>query len=143
MIMHTDLDFESAIVPYLTSEDDPDFWMAALDILARDFESLYSSGSKKNEVFLQLGACSHWLRPHQTRLTAAGGFANPSGYLGGAFSRKGLPELDWSVIFQRDWKENRWVQTDKFFSKRKIICRVARSEERRVGKECRSRWAPY
>ena len=26
-------------------------------------------------------------------------------------------------------------------SKRKIIC--ARSEERRVGKECRSRWSPY
>src|SRR2546430_17535033 len=24
-----------------------------------------------------------------------------------------------------------------------IICELARSEERRVGKECRSRWSPY
>jgi hypothetical protein len=125
MIIHRDLDFESAIGPYLSREDDPEFWVVALDILSRDFESIYSSESKKNEVFLQLGACSHWLRPHQTRLTAAGGFAYPSGYLGGAFGRDGLPELDWSVIFHRDRKENRWVQTDKFFSKRKIICRVA------------------
>src|SRR5260221_2898228 len=25
----------------------------------------------------------------------------------------------------------------------KLICAVCRSEERRVGKECRSRWSPY
>ena len=24
-----------------------------------------------------------------------------------------------------------------------IICKLSRSEERRVGKECRSRWSPY
>ena len=24
-----------------------------------------------------------------------------------------------------------------------IFCRLCRSEERRVGKECRSRWSPY
>src|SRR3989475_6389798 len=25
----------------------------------------------------------------------------------------------------------------------RLLCRVTRSEERRVGKECRSRWSPY
>ena len=24
-----------------------------------------------------------------------------------------------------------------------VACKIARSEERRVGKECRSRWSPY
>ena len=24
-----------------------------------------------------------------------------------------------------------------------IVCHIIRSEERRVGKECRSRWSPY
>jgi hypothetical protein len=48
-----------------------------------------------------VGACSHWLRPHQTRWTAAGGFALPVGYSnGGGFSRTGLPRFDWSVKLQ-------------------------------------------
>ena len=29
------------------------------------------------------------------------------------------------------------------FSTLEAICKVHRSEERRVGKECRSRWSPY
>ena len=125
MIVQTASDFESVIRPYLTDEDDPDFWAAVFDMLARNFESLYSVKSERYETFLQVGACSHWLRPHQTRLTAAGGFAYPSGYLGGGFSRDGLPELDWFVIFHREQKENRWARTGKFFGKRKLVCRVA------------------
>src|SRR2546422_6928954 len=31
----------------------------------------------------------------------------------------------------------------KPFSPRELVARVKRSEERRVGKECRSRWSPY
>lgn len=121
----TESEFESLIRPYLSSEDDPNFWVAALGTLVHDFESFYPHESKGYEIFLQVGACSHWLRPHHTRLTAAGGFAYPSGYLGGGFSRDGLPEFDWFVVFHRDRKEDRWVQVDKFFSKRKLVCRVA------------------
>src|SRR3989441_11811516 len=29
------------------------------------------------------------------------------------------------------------------FERQRVLRRVARSEERRVGKECRSRWSPY
>ena len=31
----------------------------------------------------------------------------------------------------------------KASAQKEILCMLARSEERRVGKECRSRWSPY
>src|SRR2546430_15552331 len=34
------------------------------------------------------------------------------------------------------------IQADRFGAHREVIL-VTRSEERRVGKECRSRWSPY
>ena len=33
--------------------------------------------------------------------------------------------------------------SDKLFDKSSIFFDIERSEERRVGKECRSRWSPY
>ena len=38
-----------------------------------------------------------------------------------------------------------WVAQDKGFFKKQglVIESIFRSEERRVGKECRSRWSPY
>ena len=33
--------------------------------------------------------------------------------------------------------------TSELQSRRDLVCRIIRSEERRVGKECRSRWSPY
>src|SRR5258707_12700778 len=38
---------------------------------------------------------------------------------------------------------NNVLQTDYLSILKEIARQVARSEERRVGKECRSRWAPY
>ena len=33
--------------------------------------------------------------------------------------------------------------TSELLSQLDLVCRLIRSEERRVGKECRSRWSPY
>ena len=33
--------------------------------------------------------------------------------------------------------------TSELQSRENLVCRIIRSEERRVGKECRSRWSPY
>ena len=48
-------------------------------------------------------------------------------------SRKEIDEIDDSII--------------RLFEKRMEVCKnvaeYKRSEERRVGKECRSRWSPY
>ena len=45
---------------------------------------------------------------------------------------------DYEPIFQ-PWLQANKVDTRGF----KVIYDVLRSEERRVGKECRSRWSPY
>jgi hypothetical protein len=121
----TESEFESIIQPYLTNEDDSEFWSTVFETLTLDFESLYSNKILKSEIFLQIGACSHWLRPHQTRWTAAGGFAAPVGYQGNSRFGSGLPELEWFVIFRRDQKEKRWTRVEKFYGKHKLICRVA------------------
>ena len=119
-------EFANALNSHLGSEDDPQFWDVVFRTVLRDIELQHFEEDEKHEIFLQIGACSHWLRPHQTRLTADGGFAYPSGYLGGSgFSRNGLPEFDWYVIVHRDQHKRKWVLTDKFFGKRRLICRVA------------------
>ena len=35
------------------------------------------------------------------------------------------------------------IERDKSHTSRELLEYLARSEERRVGKECRSRWSPY
>ena len=121
----TELNFDGPVRLFLEDEDDPALWAEVFVTLARDFGALYSAEPKGYEVFFQVGACSHWLRPHQTRLTAAGGFAYPAGYLGSGYSRRGLPEFDWFTILYRDREEGVWAQTGKFFGKRRLVCRVA------------------
>ena len=119
------VNFERAILPRLSESEDARFWVKVFADLTQEFLLHYIDDCKGYDIFLQIGACSHWLRPHQTRLTAAGGFALPSGYLGGDFSRDGLPEFDWSVLFQRDKKQYAWFESEKFFGKRQLLCRVA------------------
>jgi hypothetical protein len=100
-----------------------------------DIEALYPDKTKKQRIFLQIGACSHWRRPHQHRWTAAGGFAWPDGYLqkyedhtknswgpiGG-----GLPELDWFVLIHWNGEEKKWqIVEPKFSGKKKLVFRAA------------------
>ena len=59
---------------HLNLDDDQVLWRSACGPLVREF---LSGPLEEKENFLQLGRCSHWLRPHHTRWTAAGGFAVP------------------------------------------------------------------
>src|SRR3989475_9545717 len=36
-----------------------------------------------------------------------------------------------------------WIRIDRYYSGSENEPTIVRSEERRVGKECRSRWSPY
>lgn len=119
------VNFKTAILLHLSPKDDTRFWLTVFDDLTQEFLSLGIDKRKGYEIFLQIGACSHWLRPHQTRLTGAGGFALPAGYLGGGFSRDGLPEFNWSVLLHRNQTQGSWLETDKFFGKRQLLCRAA------------------
>src|SRR5215831_3011757 len=87
------------ILDRLTAEDDPAAWTAILSVVSEEFAGRYlAERGRKESWFLRIGACSHWWRPHQSRWTAAGGFAWPVGYKGASGWSNGLPEFDWSVI---------------------------------------------
>jgi hypothetical protein len=119
----------SAVLSRLRGEDDPNFWEVALDVLFADAGRL--CGPSGGKVMAQVGACSHWLRPHQTRWTADGGFAWPTGYGGVGFSRLGLPELDWSVTFTWDsatasWQAGEEAPQSDFLFRAALPTRTAR-----------------
>lgn len=78
----------------LNNCDDPNFWKTAVSILMTDAEYDIGDYLGGQNIYLEVGSCSHWLRPHQTRWKADGGFAWPSGYGSTSFSLRGLPELD-------------------------------------------------
>lgn len=82
-------------------DDDPELWQVALDHILGEFE-------KEHEVLVEVGRCSHWLRPHQSRWTANGGFAWPTGYGSGngGYSHSAIPQFDWSVVLR--WTGSTW-----------------------------------
>ena len=116
---------EEAILPHLSENDDADFWRVVLNDLDGDLSQVGIDVSEGSEIFLQIGSCSHWVRPHQRRLTAAGGFAYPSGYSESLYGYSGLPEYDWSVLFHLGKVGKSWSEALKFYGKRKLVCRVA------------------
>jgi hypothetical protein len=99
---------EPALVPLLAADDDPDLWRAVLDAVLRDARVVCRLAPPGWTVVAGVGRCSHWLRPHQTRWTADGGFAWPTGYGGPRWSRLGLPEFDWSREWTWDAVAERW-----------------------------------
>lgn len=110
------------------AEDDIELWREALGQIVADAEFQTSHiNDKKLAIFAQIGRWSHWLRPHQTRwiADADGGFAAPIGYGGSGWSRRGLPEFDWSMKLQWNRKTNNWTPTLKPQGKRLLEFRVA------------------
>lgn len=85
------------VAGHLTIEDDSTLWTAVIGSVYADAEYLCSLNPAGKVISTIIGCCSHWLRPHQTRWTADGGFAWPTGYGGSRFSRLGLPVHDWEV----------------------------------------------
>lgn len=116
-------DFEPHVVPNLGDEDDVALWRACVADVYRDAAYLCQHNPKERWVETVLGSCSHWLRPHQTRWTADGGFAWPTGYAGAPFSRSGLPEHDWHVRMFFDFEQGSWTAVDprKRFAPRSLL----------------------
>ncbi|MFL6311331.1 MAG: hypothetical protein ACJ71W_04420 [Terriglobales bacterium] len=115
-----------ALAKNLNSDDDDDLWRLIVSTIMEEFARQIMVKSRNGKkCYLRVGACSHWIRPHQSRWTAAGGFAWPAGYKGaeGHSLVRGLPEFDWSEAFQFEF--GRWMHTAKFTGKRQVIFRVA------------------
>jgi hypothetical protein len=124
MIMTNKLISMSHVEDRLTAQDDPGVWKEILAVLGEEFLQRYrAEQGEKESWFLRIGACSHWVRPHQSRWLAAGEFALPIGYKGAAGWSNGLPEFDWSVILSFD--DERWKRVDRFSGKKQIVLRVA------------------
>jgi hypothetical protein len=115
------------IAPYLTVTDDSTLWEAVLRVACDDLSTEVSKSESNRDVFLVLGACSSWLRPHQTRWRVGElEFAWPSGYGGNRYSRTGLPELDWCCCFQYGGADEfTMVDVPRRFKNRQILLRIA------------------
>jgi hypothetical protein len=120
---------ESMVVPApveekLSEQDDPALWEQVLKTVAED-ASVLRAANQRSHLYAEVGSCSHSLRPHQTRWTAAGGFALPSGYDGTRHSRSGLPEFGWSVKLQFDPAQPGWIVPSEMPAKRFNFVRIA------------------
>jgi len=97
-----------ALTMRLSADDDRSLWEAVLTVAADD-ASIRAVASERAKLYAIVGACSHWVRPHQSRWTAAGGFALPEGYGDGEGVLGGLPNFDWSITLQFDPARPRWI----------------------------------
>jgi len=113
---------------YISVQDDPRFWSGAIpEVLDACIGPKHLWANKVPVVFAMVGACANWLRPHQTRWTADGGFAWPAGYggAGGGGSRQALPQFDWSILLRYDEASEQWALAERMEGKRKLVLRVA------------------
>ena len=57
------------------------------------------------------------------------------------------PDVHCSTVYNNQDMEASWMSNNRWKDKEDVVCIcnviLLRSEERRVGKECRSRWSPY
>ncbi len=109
-----------AIATHLGHDDDPTLWAVAIDQIYAD--AAYLSAAPDRPVVSVLGCCSRWRRPHQTRWSADGGFAWPTGY-GEGPALAALPEHDWSVRLAWDAADAGW-RPDETPTKRAFELRV-------------------
>lgn len=108
----------------LEAEDDPAAWEVIVETILADATFLCESAGRPSVVYLEIGACSHWLRPHQSRWLADGGFALPYGYSGGRFNFHALPEFDWAILARWTSEAQDWKVVDKITDKRPLKFRV-------------------
>lgn len=112
---------------YLEAADDRRFWQTVVPWLLADAASESESYGGKGPILAQIGACSHWIRPHQSQISIAGGFAAPFGYGNDAqgYSFRSLPELDGSLVFRLDSRSGVWEQTKGRPGRRPLVLRAS------------------
>ena len=121
--------------PKLVADDDHALWRAVLLVLTDELAQRRAEESQRGVWAMVVGACSHWVRPHNSRWNAAGGFVYPDGY------KDSVPELDWSVIFV--FQNREWVPVEKLPEKIRVFraaipARTARHKQAAI----HTRWAP-
>ena len=128
--------FFEAIGPKLVADDDPAFWRTALSVLADEIEQRRPVETRRGVSAMVVGSCSHWVKPHNSRWNAAGGFLYPDGY------KDSVPELDWSVVFVLG--KQGWTSAKKLPGKNIEVFRVAIPARTARHKQAaiHTRWTP-
>lgn len=109
----------------LSAEDDRLLWHAVVREVLGDAAFLCQNATTNAPMFAILGACSHWMRPHQHRWLADGSFAAPYGYGGSGGIIHGFPEFDWSIVFQWMPDDEIWSPVEAVEGKRALSLRVS------------------
>jgi hypothetical protein len=125
-IVNNTILFET-IEPKLVADDDPALWRDALVLLTDELAQRNAEESRRDVWAMVVGVCSHWVRPHNSRWNAAGGF---------------VPELDWSLIFV--FRNQEWTTAKKLPGKNIKVFRVAIPARTARHKQApiHSRWTP-
>lgn len=137
--------FEPILAPLLDpDDDDPGLWSAVVNTVYGDALALCRGVDSGDRVVTQIGRCSHWLRPHQSRWSADGGFAWPTGYDGAGFSRAGLPEFDWSGFLSWSPASQAWQPSTGEPKRGQLVFRVAVPSRSRRHRQAaiHSTWRP-
>lgn len=107
---------------HLDAEDDAFLWAVLLQVVAEEITGLKSA----KRFFMDIGCCSHWIRPHHLRWPASGSFSMPHGYGDGeGMFIGGLPEYDWSVTLHWVVERQVWAMVEKVADRRFIAARLA------------------
>jgi len=120
----------------LERDDDRELWQTIVTVLCDEFLQRVEQGPANRLWVLIVGACSHWVRPHNSRWNAAGGFMYPEGY------KDSSPELDWSVILV--FEDGQWRVVKKLPGKNNVVLRVAVPARTARHKQAavHARWSP-
>jgi len=116
----------------LAEADDQRLWDTAIGEIFRDAEYLCTHTRSKSPIFAEIGACSHWQRPHQRRWLKDGSFAAPWGYGGTGSNVHANPEFDWSLRFGWIAPDHRWTAVEKIRGKRPLTLRVTLPTRTRI-----------
>jgi hypothetical protein len=116
--------FRAEIGELLGEEDDAAFWQGAIDRILADTHTMTEAYAGKDSILVEVGRCSHWIRPHTKRPS---GMAWPYGYgnVGQGFSLRSLPEFDWSLRWMRQVKSGEWIAARGQPSRRPLVHRIA------------------
>ena len=139
-------DVREPVRGYLEPDDDQGFWRTAVPWLLADAACEARCYKGKEAVLAEIGACSRWLRPHQSRVTLAGGFAAPFGYgnRGQGYAPRSLPELDGSLLFSLDRETGDWLRASGRPGRRPLVLRAAlpARTQRHAQASIHCRWQP-
>jgi hypothetical protein len=114
----------SCVARSLSESDDARLWVVAIAEIFRDAQYLCGHTRSKSPIFAEIGACSHWQRPHQHRWLKDGSFAAPYGYGGTGFNIHANPEFDWSLPFGWNAHDQCWIAVEEIRGKRPLTFRV-------------------